>query len=268
MTVRTQAVPEMLGTELSGSALRLRGVSRRFGGLVAVREVDLDLPHGARRALLGPNGAGKTTLFNLIAGDIQPSAGSITVFDVDVTHEPARYRVRRGVARTYQRSRLFAGLTVRQNLQLAYLGRTGPRYAMRLSPSAVLERDRLIESVAGHTGLTGDLDLSVGGLSHGRQRQLEIAMALAGQPSLLILDEPAAGLSPSERSLLTDLLLSLPPSLTILLIEHDMDVALKVADSVTLMHEGRIVVEGTPSEIRSSKLVHDLYLGTGDIDHE
>ena len=240
--------------------LRLRGVGRRFGGLAAVSDVDLDVAHGERRAILGPNGAGKTTLFNLIAGDIPVSSGTITFLGEDLGAIPAAGRTQRGIGRTYQKSRLFLGLSVEDNLYLAVLGTRGGHLRMRRSARDAQARERAAE-LAGAVGLAARLGTLVGSLSHGEQRQLEVAMARASDPKLMLLDEPASGLSRGERAALTDLLMGLDSTITLLIIEHDMDVALRVAGRVTMMHDGRKIVEGTPDEIRANELVHELYLG-------
>ena len=255
------AVP---ATSAEGAApiLRLRGVGRRFGGVVAVSGVDLDVRAGERRAILGPNGAGKTTLFNLISGEFPPSAGSVELFGADVTALPARKRARLGLSRTFQTSRLFGGLSVDDNLYLAVLGvarRPLPAASRRGADDEMRERGR---AMAEAVGLADKLDVLVAELSHGEQRQLEVGMARAADPQLMMLDEPAAGLSRAERVKLTELLLALDPAITLILIEHDMDVALRVAEWVTMMHDGRVIVEGTPDEIRANELVHDLYLGS------
>jgi branched-chain amino acid transport system ATP-binding protein len=238
----------------------LRGVGRRFGGLAAVSDVDLDVAHGERRAILGPNGAGKTTLFNLIAGDIPATSGQITFLGEDLSLVSAAGRTQRGIGRTYQKSRLFLGLSVEDNLYLAVMGTRGGHFRVRRTGRDRELRDRAGE-LANAVGLTGRLSALVGSLSHGEQRQLEVAMARATDPKLMLLDEPASGLSRGERGALTDLLLSLDSSITVMLIEHDMDVALRVAETVTMMHDGRKIVEGTPDEIRGNELVHELYLG-------
>jgi len=247
-------------TELAEPILRLRGVGRRFGGLRAVADVDLEVRPGERRAILGPNGAGKTTLFNLISGEFPPTEGTIELFGRDVTHEPARYRVWAGLARTFQSSRLFLGLTVEDNLYLSILGvRHGHQ---RLVRSA---RDREFRAWARENaervGLGGRLDTLVSELGHGEQRQLELGLARAASPRLMLLDEPAAGLSLSERQTLIKLLNDLDPDVTLVLIEHDMMIALHVARWVTMMHAGGIIAEGTPAEIRDNQTVQDLYLG-------
>jgi branched-chain amino acid transport system ATP-binding protein len=250
-----------VAAEAAEPILRLRGVGRRFGGVQAVRDVDLDVAYGERRAILGPNGAGKTTLFNLIAGDFQPTSGTIDVMGTDVTNLPARTRPRLGVARTYQKSRLFPGLTVEDNLYLAILGRDGGRLRPLRSAREREQRERA-RAAAERVWLADSLGHLVGSLSHGQQRQLEVGMASATDPKLMMLDEPASGLSRGERERLTELLLSLPPEVTLLLIEHDMDIALRVAGYVTMMHDGQKIVEGTPDEIRGNQMVHDIYLGS------
>jgi branched-chain amino acid transport system ATP-binding protein len=256
-------VTETAAPEHAEPILRLRGIGRRFGGLHAVRDVDLDVAHGERRAILGPNGAGKTTLFNVISGDFPPSAGTIEFQGDEITQLSPSARAKLGMGRTYQKSRLFLGLSVEDNLYLAVLGvKTG-----HLRP-VVLRRDRELRErareLARMVGLEGRERTLVGSLSHGEQRQLEAGMARAVNPTLMMLDEPASGLSRGERVALTNLLLQLDPSITLILIEHDMDVALRVAERVTVMHDGRVIVEGTPDEIRANETVHDLYLGRGN----
>jgi branched-chain amino acid transport system ATP-binding protein len=258
----TEAAPSV---EHAAPTLRLRGVGRRFGGLLAVSDVDLDVVHGERRAILGPNGAGKTTLFNVIAGDIPPSAGTVELFGEDVTRLPARHCARVGLARTYQQSRMLLGLTVEDSIYLSILGAAGGRLRPVLLPRDGAMRERA-RAAARRVAIDHKLDDLVGDLSHGEHRQVAIAMALAAEPRLLMLDEPASGLSRGERQLLTELLLGLDRDITLILIEHDMDVALHVAEYVTMMHNGRVIVEGTPEEIRSNTLVHDLYLGRAHYD--
>jgi branched-chain amino acid transport system ATP-binding protein len=269
MTASPASEPDRAGPRPAGGAgapaaepvLRLRGVGRRFGGLHAVRDVDLDVAPGERRAILGPNGAGKTTLFNLISGDEATTSGTIELLGRDVTAVPARRRAKLGLGRTYQKSRLFLGMSVEDNLYLAVLGtRRGHLRPVRLGASDGEMRARAGE-LATTVGLESRLGALVGELSHGEQRQLEVAMARASDPRLMLLDEPASGLSRGERTALTELLIKLDPSITLIVIEHDMDVALRVAQRVTMMNEGQAIVEGTPDEIRASELVHELYLG-------
>ena len=253
---------EAPAAEHAEPTLRLRGVGRRFGGLHAVREVDLEIVPGERRAILGPNGAGKTTLFNVICGDFPATAGTVELFGRDVTHQPARVRAKMGLARTYQQSRMFAGLTVEDNIYLSVLGVEGGhlRPVLLRKDSEYRERAHAAARRAAIDHRLGDL---CGPLSHGEHRQVALAVALASNPLMLMLDEPCSGLSRGERVLLTDLLLALGRDITLIVIEHDMDVALRVAERVTMMHDGRVIVEGTPAEIRANELVHDLYLGRG-----
>ncbi len=260
------ATPET-SAERAAPILRLRGVGRRFGGVHAVRDVDLEVRPGERRAILGPNGAGKTTLFNLISGEFPPTTGSVELFGNDVTREPARRRARMGLARTFQTSRLFLGLSIEDNLYLSVLGvRDGHlRLVRNKQDTEMREKAR---SIAEAIGLADRLEILVSELSHGEQRQLEVGMARASDPKLMMLDEPAAGLSRAERVRLTETLLQLDPAITLILIEHDMDVALRAAEWVTMMHDGRVIVEGTPDEIRANQTVHDLYLGSGMISHD
>ncbi len=241
-------------------ALQLQGVGRRFGALQALRDVTMAVAPGERRAILGPNGAGKTTLFNVVAGDFPPTSGTIHLYGTEVTHLQPHLRTRLGLTRTYQNSQLFMGLTVADSLYLAGRGVRGGRFSMlrpRAADPALVRGREIAETV--HLGEV--YDRSVGSLSHGQQRQLEVGMALAGNPRLLMLDEPAAGLSRGERTLLIDLLRSLPRDVTVILVEHDMDVALAAADRVTVMQEGAIVVEGSPDEIQANTTVQDIYLG-------
>jgi branched-chain amino acid transport system ATP-binding protein len=241
--------------------LQLGGIGRRFGGVVAVADVDLTVDPGERRAILGPNGAGKTTLFNLISGEFPPTVGTVELFGRDVTATPARTRAHMGLSRTFQTSRLFGGLSVEDNLYLAVLGVRDGHFRLVKTKADADIRDRA-RAMAETTGLGDRLDVLVSELSHGEQRQLEVGMARAAEPKLMMLDEPAAGLSRAERGNLTEMLLALDPSITLILIEHDMDVALRVAEWVTMMHDGRVIVEGTPAEIRANETVHALYLGS------
>jgi branched-chain amino acid transport system ATP-binding protein len=249
---------------MSESVLQVRGLTRRFGGVVAVRDVDLDIRAGERRAVLGPNGAGKSSLFNLIAGADTPTSGTIELFGRDVTLVGARQRTRMGLSRTFQTSRLLTGLSVEDNLYLAAIGVEGGRFRLTRTGRDAAARTKAVLA-AESVGMTSRLGELAGDLSHGEQRQLEIGLALVAEPRMLLLDEPAAGLSRAERQLLTSLLLSLDPDVTLLIIEHDMDVALTVAQRVTMMHEGAVIVEGTPAEIRANQLVHDLYLGRAHV---
>jgi branched-chain amino acid transport system ATP-binding protein len=258
----TPSVADRLNAAGSANALELRGVTRLFGALAALTDVTLDVRPGERRAVLGSNGAGKTTLLNCITGDFPPSSGTIRFFGEDITHFPPHERIRRGLRRTYQISALFPGLTVQDNVYLACRGVSRGRFSfLRPSRDDALTQatDVLVQAVH----LASVKDRRVAELAHGQQRQLEIALALAGAPRFLLLDEPAAGLSPAERLELIEILTSLPSHIGYIVIEHDMDVALRVVESVTMMHNGRIFKEGLPREIESDPEVQELYLGGG-----
>lgn len=242
------------------SAIEVDRVSHSFGALQAVSNISLTVREGERRVILGPNGAGKTTLFNLICGDFAPSMGKIRLFERDVTRLNAHRRTRAGIARTYQNSLLFDGLTVIQNLYLARRGTQPDRFSM-LRPGKRDKHVAAARSVAERMRLDLVLEKLVKDLSHGQRRQLEVGMALASEPRVLMLDEPAAGLSPGDRPELLHLLLSLPRALTLILIEHDMDIALPVADFVSVMKDGAIIVENTPDLIASDPAVQAVYLG-------
>lgn len=251
------AAPSALG---SNDALVLDGVTRSFGALRAVDDVTLTVAAGEKRAILGANGAGKTTLFNAITGDFPPTAGSIRFFGEDITALPPYERIRKGLRRTYQSSLLFRDLTVRDNLFLAVRGMSSGRYSFVRAASGHASR-AATEELLDRARLAHIADETVANLAHGQQRQLEIGMALAGAPRLILFDEPAAGLSPAERRELVALLTSLPAHMSFVLIEHDLDIALKVVERVTVMHNGRVLREGTPHEIENDAQVQAIYMG-------
>jgi branched-chain amino acid transport system ATP-binding protein len=256
------SVAQRLSSAGSGNALELRGVSRMFGALAALSDVTMTVRPGERRAVLGSNGAGKTTLFNCITGDFLPTSGTIRLFGEDVTDFPAYERIRRGLRRTYQISLLFGGLSVLDNIYLACRGVSRGRFSLlrpRRNDALVNAAEELLDAVH----LTSARDTLVSRLSYGQQRQLEIALALAGAPRFILFDEPAAGLSPTERRELIAILSGLPEHIGFIIIEHDMDVALRVAESVTMMHNGHVFKEGTPEEIEDDPEVQALYLGGG-----
>ena len=243
-------------------ALEVMSVSKSFGGVQAVRSVNLAVSIGERRALIGPNGAGKTTLFNTIAGELVPNEGQIKIFDIEITKKSVQERANLGLGRTYQISQLFLDLTVEENL---FLAGTASKYsAFRFfSPwrKHTQERDWACE-VAEQVVLLSYLNAKVAELSHGLQRQLEIGMAIAMHPRLIMLDEPAAGLSSSERIILTDLIKKLPRTVTLILIEHDMEIVLDIADQITVLYHGTVIAEGVPAVIRANQEVQKVYLGS------
>jgi branched-chain amino acid transport system ATP-binding protein len=246
----------------SNDALVLDHVTREFGALKAVDDVTLAVAAGQKYAILGSNGAGKTTLFNAITGDFPPTAGRIRFFGEDITELPPHERIRKGLRRTYQSSLLFRDLTVRDNLFLAVRGVANGRFSLwrpRWNHASIVATNDLLERAR----LSHIADERVANLAHGQQRQLEIGMALAGAPRLILFDEPAAGLSPAERRELVALLTSLPAHMSFVLIEHDLDIALKVVERVTVMHNGRVLRHGTPDEIENDAEVQAIYMGGG-----
>ena len=247
---------------MTTAAISLSHVSRRFGALQAVRDVTFNVAPGERRAVLGPNGAGKTTLFNTICGDFPPTEGKIGFFGADITTLKPHERTRLGIGRTYQTSLLFNGLSVLDNLFLAVRGAKPGRFSF-VVPKATDPHLIAARRMGDSMRLSHLIDARVDELSHGQRRQLEVGMALASEPKVLMLDEPAAGLSPGDRPELLKLLKELPRSLTLILIEHDMDIALPAADIVTVMKDGAVVVESTPDKIESDPIVQAIYLGGG-----
>jgi branched-chain amino acid transport system ATP-binding protein len=248
-------------TIASSDALRLEHVTRTFGALAAIEDVSFSVAAGERRAVLGANGAGKTTLFNAVTGDFPPTAGRILFFGEDVTELPPFERIRRGMRRTYQSSLLFRDLSVRDNLFLAARGATRGRFSV-LRPRAHHPSRIATQDLLDRVRLSHIADELVSSLSHGQQRQLEIGMALAGAPRLILFDEPAAGLSPAERRELVVLLNSFPEHMGFVLIEHDLEIALRVVERVTVMHDGKVLKHGTPSEIENDAEVQAIYLGS------
>lgn len=262
MTLAEPEMNRMAGTG-TANALELRGLSKRFGALAALADIEMTVRPGERRAVLGSNGAGKTTLFNCITGDFPPSEGSIRFFGEDVTAFPAQERIRRGLRRTYQISLLFTGLSVIDNVYLACRGVSRGRFSFirpRRDEALMHSAEELVSVVH----LDDAAQTPVSELSYGQQRQLEIAMALSGAPRFILFDEPAAGLSPTERTELIEILTGLPGHVGYIIIEHDMDVALRVSENVTMMHNGRIFKEGKPAEIEDDPEVQALYLGGDD----
>jgi branched-chain amino acid transport system ATP-binding protein len=243
-------------------ALETRGLSKSFGALVVARDIDFRLPVGARHALIGPNGAGKTTFINLVTGRLAPSAGQILLAGIDVTALSPEKRVKRGIGRTFQITALFPGLSVLENVLLAVSERhdaagdmlrfAGSRRDLVVEAEALLERLGLIDHAA----------RAVRELPYGQQRLVEIAVALGLDPKVLLLDEPAAGVPSSETGLILDIVESLGRDIAVLIIEHDMDLVFRLAERITVMVQGAVLVEGTPQEIAADPRVRAVYLGT------
>ena len=246
---------------MEAPALVLHGIAKAFGGLQVLDDVTLQVARGERRAIIGPNGAGKTTLFHIMSGMLQPTAGRVELLGSDVTRRPVHRRIALGMARTFQITNLFPNLTVEQNVILALQGLTPSKYAL-LRP---LSGDRRLIERAG--GLLGEWQLSdrrlslVKELSYGEQRALEILLAVCQRPKVLLLDEPTAGLSPAETAAAVKIVHGLPRDMAIVLIEHDMDVAFQLCETMTVLHSGRILASGTVDEVRRDPNVKSVYLG-------
>ena len=249
--------------ERQSPVLELKGLSKSFGGLHAVQDVNLRIFPGDRKAIIGPNGAGKTTLFNLVTGVLPATSGQVLLFGEDITGWPSHRRTALGMARTFQITSLFPKLTVLDNVLLAVKGLRPSKFVMwrPLSsyPDVQEKARRLLESA----GYWDRRDVEVRNLSHGERRQIEVILGLASDPKLLLLDEPAAGLSSGESQEMTGFLRKLDPELAILLIEHDMDVVFDFAEHISVLHFGQVVEEGATERIRGSRKVQEIYLGTG-----
>ena len=243
------------------TALAVSGLTKSFGGLRVTSGVDLVVEPGERRLIIGPNGAGKTTLFNQITGELAPDTGTITLFGRDITRIACRRRAHLGMARTYQIITLFPRDTILRNVVLALLGLSG----LRWNPLIRLDRQHHLSARAGEAlarvGLSHIADRPLTETSYGERRRVEIAMAMAQNPSVLLLDEPFAGLSIDERRDVRQLLAAIPRDVTIVMIEHNMDVALDLADRITLLHFGEVIVEGTRAEVVADPRTREVYLG-------
>jgi branched-chain amino acid transport system ATP-binding protein len=247
---------------MSGStALAVQGLTKSFGGLLVTARVDLAVAEGERRLIIGPNGAGKTTLFNLVTGELRPDEGTVTLFGRDITRVPGRRRAHLGISRTYQIITLFPHDTLLRNVTLSLLGRS----PLRWNPVVRLERQgtllaRAREALA-RVGLEHLAARPLAQTSYGERRRVEIAMALAQNPRVLLLDEPFAGLSIEERRDVLHLVARIPRDVTVVMIEHDMDVALDFAERITVLHFGEVVVEGTRGEVVAHPRTREIYLG-------
>jgi len=247
---------------MSALVLEAKGLIKRYGGLLVSDSIDLALPPAARHALIGPNGAGKTTLVGLLSGTIKPDAGTIAVMGSNVTDDGPARRVKRGLVRTFQVSSLFARLSVIENIYLAASEQAGA--SVDLWRPAGKRRDLLAraEAIMERLRLGDDRDRPVGEIAYGRQRLVEIAIALALEPRILLLDEPAAGIAASEVGILLEAIDALPPEIAILLIEHDMQIVRRFAAEVTVLVHGRVMMTGSPAAVMASAEVQSVYLGT------
>ena len=243
------------------TAIEVDGLAKVFGGLRAVDGVSLSVPQGERRVLIGPNGAGKTTLFHCVTGTLRPSTGRVTLFGQDVTALPEHRRTALGMGRTFQITNLFSELTLVENLALGLLGTEKRKWVIHRSLDAFGDVRRQALEGLERVGLAHRANETVKQISYGERRQLELALALAAAPRILLLDEPCAGLSPAERQRFTRMIAELPRSITVLMIEHDMDVALGLADRVAVLHHGRLICEGAPAEVEADPQVREVYFG-------
>lgn len=243
------------------TALELDMLTKYFGGLRAVEHVSLAVAAGERRVLIGPNGAGKTTLFHCITGTLRPSSGRVALFGRDITALPEHRRTSLGIGRTFQISNVFAELTLAENLVVALLGTTAGKWVLHRPVAAYGELRRRALAGLERVGLEARADESVQRLSYGERRQLELALALNCNPRVLFLDEPCAGLAPAERQRISRMIAALPRDITLVMIEHDMDVALGLADRVTVLHRGRVILEGSPAEVQANPEVREVYFG-------
>jgi branched-chain amino acid transport system ATP-binding protein len=241
--------------------LTASGLCKTFGSLRVADDITIEVPQGRRHAIIGPNGAGKTTFFNLLAGEVKADAGRVVIDGIDVSGAPPDARARAGLGRSFQRSNLFPALSVRDNILMALIvrHRLGHVAWRRLRRFAALAEEA--EEWAARVGLTGNIDRPTGHLDHGSQRQLEIALALVLEPKVLLLDEPTAGMSAQETATMQALIADLPAALTILIVEHDMEVVFGFAERITVLDYGRVLLEGAPDEVRGSALVRERYLG-------
>ncbi len=243
--------------------LVVEDLSKKFGGLDALSQVNLTVREGERRGIIGPNGAGKTTFFNLISGELLPTSGKISLFGKDITRLPAHHRAYLGVSRTFQITNLFPKLTVLQNLILAAQALEKTKFVMLRSVLKYRQLYRKADDILERVGMVEKRNVAVKNLSHGEQRQVEIGMALLGEPRLLLLDEPTAGLAPAESAMMVSMVKKLEKTITILIIEHDMDVAYELTDFITVLNFGKVLAEGNKEDIQSNKTVQEVYLGTG-----
>lgn len=245
-------------------SLVLQVLSKEFGGLKALENISLSVEEGERLAILGPNGAGKTTLFNVVSGILRPSSGQIHLFDTNVTRLPAHQRAALGLGRTFQVTSLFRSLSVRDNVMLALQAHLPSKYVLHRPITSDDSSWADVNKLLTEWNIQDKQDIPVRNLSYGDQRLLEIVMAIAGIPKVLLLDEPTAGLSPAETAMMTRVIQNLDPNITLLLIEHDMDVAFQLASRVIVLHQGRVLADGPSELVRGDPRVREIYLGESE----
>lgn len=240
-------------------------LTRRFGGVVALRDVSLAVARGERHAVIGPNGAGKTTLFNVISGELRPTGGRVLLDGLPITGLPPHRVAALGLARTFQRSNLLLNLTALENVRLAVQARTTATWRLLTPVASLHELTERSLALLAQMGLEDCAHAPARTLSYGEQRQLEVAIALAGRPRVLLLDEPTSGMSPAETARMTALLSRLSRDQTVVIIEHDMDVVFALADRITVLHLGEVLATGRPEEVRADWRVQEVYLGSREI---
>lgn len=243
--------------------LKLVNLNRNFGALQVLNQVTLEVRNGERRGIIGPNGAGKTTLFNIISGELPPTSGTVFFRGMDITGFPPHERCALGMARTYQISSLFGGLTVFENVRLAVQARQRVGGSFFAPPARLSSITEAVEEILERLGLLDERHIPARNLSYGKQRQLEIAVAVATHPQVLLLDEPTAGMSPAETWRMVELIAGFPKDMTIMVIEHDMDAVFAIADRLTVLHNGEVLADGEPDRVKADPRVLDVYLGTG-----
>jgi branched-chain amino acid transport system ATP-binding protein len=243
-------------------ALEVVNLKKAFGGLIVTQDVSLKVRPGERRLIIGPNGAGKTTLFNQISGDLRPNSGMIRLFGADVTHSPPYQRAHGGLSRTYQIITLFAGDTLEHNVSLGLLGLRPSRWQMWRPMSFYRDLASEARRTLDEVGLLHLADHPISDIAYGEKRRVELAVALAQKPRVLLLDEPLAGLSNTERSTVKSLIASISRGTTVIMIEHDMDTALDLAETVTLLNYGRVIVDGERDTVIADERTREVYLGT------
>ncbi|MFM0322577.1 ABC transporter ATP-binding protein [Caballeronia glebae] len=247
---------------MSASILEAKGVAKRYGKFAALTDVNLRIAKNTVHSVIGPNGAGKTTLFHVLTGTLPISAGNIVFDGHDVTHEPDHRRVKRGIARSFQVTSLFANLSVRENLRLAAQGVDSKRALNAWTPPrGALEHRDTVDGILDRLALQRLASTQASALSHGQQRRLEVGMALAARPKAIFLDEPTSGMGIDDLDDMKHLIRSLRDDYTVVLIEHNMDIVMDISDTITVMQQGRVLVEGKPAEIRGDERVRQAYLG-------
>jgi branched-chain amino acid transport system ATP-binding protein len=254
------------GTKREGNSgvpelLQLRDLSKNFSGLHVLRDINLSVEAGERRAIIGPNGAGKTTLFNLVSGELQPSTGQVLLEGNDVTGRPPNQMWALGLARTFQKNNLFFELTTYENVRLAVQAHHGYAHRWFRAWQSLNDVNDHTRDILVRQDLWTRRDETAKNLSYGEQRQLEVAIALAAEPKLLLLDEPTAGMSPAETARTIDMLAALPRDLTVLIIEHDMDAVFSLADRIAVLNYGELLADGTPEAVKADPKVQEVYLG-------